>query len=73
MNGHLAKPYDIPAIMETLKKQPLVLYLTPVRKNITVDVSAMAGLQEKAEREAACLLSAEWIAVDDVAVTEGQD
>ena len=58
---------------DTLKKQPLVLYLTPVRKNITVDVSAMAGLQEKAEREAACLLSAEWIAVDDVAVTEGQD
>ncbi|MBQ9196112.1 MAG: beta-galactosidase [Clostridia bacterium] len=55
---------------ETLEKSPLVLYLTPIKKNVTVDTSAMAGLQEKADMEAAELLSAELIIVDDYPVQE---
>ena len=50
---------------ETLTKSPLVLYLTPVKKNVTVDASAMAGLQEKADMEAAELLSANLMIIDD--------
>ncbi len=50
---------------ETLEQAPLVIYLTPVRKNVAVDVSAMAGLQEKADKEAAELLSAELVIIDD--------
>ncbi len=50
---------------------PLVLYLTPVRKNITVDASAMAGLQETADTDAAELLSAELICIDDYPVDAG--
>lgn len=50
---------------EALRQAPLVLYLTPVKKNVTVDASAMAGLQEKAVTEAAELLSADLLTVDD--------
>ncbi len=50
---------------EALEKEPLVLYLTPVKKNVTVDASAMAGLQEQAETEEVRLLSAELVTVDD--------
>ena len=53
---------------EALKSSPLVLYLTPVRKNVTVDTSAMAGLREKAETDAAELLSAELMIIDDYPV-----
>lgn len=55
---------------DMLEKQPLVLYLTPIKKNVTVDASAMAGLQERADTEAAELLEAEWVQVDDFAVRE---
>ena len=47
-----------------------MLYLTPIKKIVTVDTSAMAGLQEKADMEAAELLSAELIIVDDYPVQE---
>ncbi len=58
---------------DTLKTQPLVLYLTPVRSNITVDASAMAGLEEKADIEEAELLCAELILVDDFVLREGEN
>ena len=57
---------------EALRTQPLVLYLTPVRKQVTVDASAMAGLSEKAETEEAELLRAEMVLVDDDPVQEGE-
>ena len=68
-------PWDIrvDCCAEALQKQPLVLYLTPIRKNVTVDASAMAGLREKADAEAAELLSAEWILVDDYVVQKGEN
>ena len=50
---------------EALNQAPLVLYLTPIKKNVTVDASAMAGLQEKADSEAAELLSVELVIIDD--------
>ena len=50
---------------QALKVAPLVLYLTPVRQNVTVDASAMAGLRETAQITAAELMSAELIPVDD--------
>ena len=50
---------------EALQQTPLVLYLTPVRKNVSVDASAMAGLQERADTETAELLSAELLTIDD--------
>ena len=43
----------------------VVRYMTPIKKNVTVDASAMAGLQERAETEAAGLLSADLIIIDD--------
>ncbi len=55
---------------EILKAQPLVLYLTPAKENVTVDASAMAGLQEKADMKAAELLSAELVTVDDFVIQE---
>lgn len=57
---------------DTLAKHPLVLYLTPVKTNVTVDASAMAGLQERADMKAAELLSAQLIFVDDCMVQEGE-
>ena len=57
---------------EALKEQPLVIYLTPVRTGITVDVSAMAGLEEKADTEEAELLSAELVFADDAVIPEGK-
>ena len=50
--------------------RPLVLYLTPVRTGVTVDASAMAGLSEKADTEAAELISAELVFADDVVIPE---
>ena len=50
---------------EALNQAPLVLYLTPIKKNVTVDASAMAGLQEKADLEAAELLSVDLVIIDD--------
>ena len=55
---------------QELYEKPMVLYLTPVRKNVTVDASAMAGLQEKADTEAAELLAAELVFIDDFAVQD---
>ena len=68
-------PWDIrvDCYADILRGQPLVLYLTPVKKNVTVDASAMAGLQEKAELEASELLSAELVLVDDFTVREGEE
>ncbi len=56
---------------DSVPKQSLVLYLTPVKKNVTVDASAMAGLQEKADLEEAELLFAELVTVDDFVIQEG--
>ena len=53
-----------------LADHPLVLYLTPNRKNVTIDTSSMAGLQEHADLEEAVLYSADLIAFDDCAVKE---
>ena len=53
---------------EELKNRPLVLYLTPIKTNVTVDTSAMAGLQERADTKEAKLLTAELVTVDDFAV-----
>ncbi len=57
---------------EDLKKRPLVIYLTPVRKGVAVDVSAMAGLAERADTEEAELLSAELVCADDYVIPEGR-
>jgi len=67
-------PWDIrvDCWADALKDQPLVLYLTPVKTNVTVDASAMAGLRERADTEAAELLGAEWILVDDFTLREGE-
>ncbi len=51
-----------------LEQAPLTLYLTPVRKFVTVDTSAMAGLTERAETSAAELIGAELVTVDDYIV-----
>jgi hypothetical protein len=51
-----------------LEQAPLTLYLTPVRKFVTVDTSAMAGLTERAETSAAELIGAELVTVDDYTV-----
>ncbi len=53
---------------EDLREAPLVLYLTPVRRNVTVDASAMAGLRETADSEAAALESAKLLLTDDYPV-----
>ena len=53
---------------DELRSAPLLLYLTPVKENVTVDASAMAGLQEHADITEAVLRSAELISVDDVPV-----
>ena len=58
---------------DALREHPLVLYLTPVRTGVTVDVSAMAGLAEKADTEAAELLSAELVFADDLVIPEGEE
>ena len=48
-----------------LAERPLTVYITPIRENVTVDASAMAGLRERAEGQTAQLLSAELVAADD--------
>ena len=53
---------------DELRSAPLLLYLTPMKENVTVDASAMAGLQEHADITEAVLRSAELISVDDVPV-----
>ncbi len=53
---------------DALEKEPLVLYLTPKKENVTVDTSSMAGLREQADITEGRLLSAELVAVDDYPV-----
>lgn len=53
---------------DELRSAPLLLYLTPVKENVTVDASAMAGLREHADITEAVLRSAELVSVDDVPV-----
>lgn len=55
---------------DELKNNPLVLYLTPKKQNVTIDTSAMAGLQEHADITDARLLSAELITIDDYTITK---
>ena len=55
---------------DALRTNPLVLVLTPVKKNVTVDASAMAGLRETADAEDAALLSAWLVTVDDFPVRQ---
>ncbi len=50
-----------------LARDPLTIYITPIKAHVTVDVSsAMAGRMEKAEGLKAELICAELIQVDDV-------
>ena len=58
---------------DSLKEAPLVLYLTPVKENVTVDVSAMAGLKERADVTEGQLISAELVTVDDYPIAEQED
>ena len=53
---------------EEIGKQPLVLYVTPKKENVTVDTSAMAGLRERADVTAPRIFSARLIPVDDRAI-----
>ncbi|MDO5327842.1 MAG: beta-galactosidase [Clostridia bacterium] len=50
---------------EEMKKEPLTVYITPVKTNVVVDTSAMAGLHERADIQEAALLSAQWAFVDE--------
>ncbi len=56
-----------------LADDPLVLYLTPVRQNVTVDVSAMAGLKETADIMEGWLISAKLVTVDDIPIIGQED
>ena len=58
---------------DSLKEEPLVLYLTPVKENVTVDVSAMAGLKERADVTEGQLISAELVTMDDYPIAEQED
>ena len=51
-----------------LKEEPLTLYITPLKKNVVVDTSAMAGLHERADSLEAELLSARWITVEETQI-----
>ncbi len=52
---------------DALSRDPLTLYITPIKENVTVDVSsAMAGRMEKAEGLKAELLRATLVAVDEI-------
>ena len=53
---------------DALKKEPLVLCISPIRTNVTVDASAMAGLAERADVQEVRIFSAELILVDDYPV-----
>jgi len=54
---------------DELAANPLVIYITPRKAHVTVDVSsAMAGRMEKATGLTAELFSAEIISVDEVAL-----
>ena len=50
---------------DALRKNPLVILLTPIKKNVTIDYSAMAALKEHTEVQEEQLLSAEIVPVDD--------
>ena len=56
---------------EALAAHPLTLYITPVKEDVTVDASAMAGQIERVGRATAELLCAQWIMIDDVPVPAG--
>ena len=51
-----------------IAENPITVYITPIKKNVVVDASAMAGVQEHAEGLVAELLTAEWAFVDDETV-----
>ena len=53
---------------EALEENPLVIYITPAKENVVVDTSAMAGLRERVGSLTAELLSARWVAVDDMPI-----
>ncbi len=55
-----------------LAGQPLTVYITPAKENVTVDASAMAGLRERAGSQTAELLSAELAAAEDFPVPCGR-
>lgn len=63
-------PWDIRAdcYADALSHDPLTIYITPIKKNVAVDTSAMAGLREHAENAEAQLLSAEWITVEETEI-----
>lgn len=49
-----------------LADNPLMIYITPAKAGVAVDASAMAGLRERVGSQSAELLSALWVAVDDI-------
>ena len=58
---------------EEMKKEPLTVYITPVKTNVVVDTSAMAGLHERADIQEAVLFSAQWAFVDEDEIPINQD
>ncbi|MDD6050285.1 MAG: beta-galactosidase [Clostridiales bacterium] len=66
-------PWDIRIDCEAtaLSRDPLTLYITPIKENVVVDVSsAMAGRMERASGLKAELLSAEIIPVDEITLSQ---
>lgn len=55
---------------DALQKNPLVILLTPIKKNVTIDYSAMAALKEHTEVQEEQLLSAEIVPVDDYLIPD---
>ena len=54
---------------DALKREPLVIYITPKKAHVVVDVSsAMAGRMEKATGLTAELLGAEMVCVDEIVI-----
>ena len=60
-------PWDVrvDSCSAALAEQPLTVCITPIRENVVVDASAMAGLRERAGKRTAELISAELLAADD--------
>ena len=62
-------PWDVrlDSEAEALSREPLTIYITPIKEQVMVDVSsAMAGRMERASGLTAELLSAELIPVDEL-------
>ncbi len=53
---------------EELASNPLVIYITPTKKNVVVDTSAMAGLQERAEIAATEIFAAGLLVIDEITI-----